>query len=51
MSADDASSIEVVDGEEISIRFDGKKCIHARFCVLQAPRVFKANTLVGQRVP
>jgi len=36
--------VEEVRGRNITIRFDGKRCIHARFCVLQAPTVFKANT-------
>ena len=38
------ASVEEVEGRDITIRFDGKRCIHARFCVLQAPTVFKANT-------
>lgn len=28
----------------ISIRFDTKRCIHSRHCVLDAPKVFRANT-------
>jgi uncharacterized Fe-S cluster protein YjdI len=28
---------------EITIHFDGKRCIHSRFCVLGQPRVFLAN--------
>lgn len=35
--------MEVVDGKTMRIRFDGKKCIHARQCVLGLPQVFKAN--------
>ena len=31
-------------GEDISISFHGKKCIHARQCVLSQPQVFKAWT-------
>jgi CDGSH-type Zn-finger protein/uncharacterized Fe-S cluster protein YjdI len=38
------ATVEEVQGRDITIRFDGKRCIHARFCVLQAPTVFKANT-------
>jgi CDGSH-type Zn-finger protein/uncharacterized Fe-S cluster protein YjdI len=38
------ASVEEVQGRDITIRFDGKRCIHARFCVLQAPTVFRANT-------
>ncbi len=31
-------------GKEITIFFDGSKCIHSRNCVLKEPKVFKANT-------
>lgn len=34
---------EVVEGETLQITFNGKLCIHARFCVTGAPRVFLAN--------
>jgi len=34
---------EVVNGEKVQITFNGKLCIHARFCVTGAPRVFLAN--------
>lgn len=37
-------SIEEAVGDAVTIHFEGKRCIHARFCVLQAPTVFKANT-------
>lgn len=36
--------VEVVEGHDITIRYEGRRCIHARFCVLGAPSVFKANT-------
>lgn len=39
-----ASKIEVVPGRQVSIIYEGKRCIHARHCVLDAPTVFKANT-------
>jgi CDGSH-type Zn-finger protein/uncharacterized Fe-S cluster protein YjdI len=39
-----ATTIEVVEGKDIAIRYEGKRCIHARFCVLGAPMVFRANT-------
>ncbi len=46
--ADDLPSggddVEVAEGRDITIRFNGKRCIHARFCVLGGPTVFKANT-------
>jgi CDGSH-type Zn-finger protein/uncharacterized Fe-S cluster protein YjdI len=38
------SLIETEEGQTVAIRFESKRCIHARFCVLQAPEVFKANT-------
>ena len=34
---------EVVDGETVQITFNGKLCIHSRFCVTGAPKVFLAN--------
>ncbi len=39
-----APAVEVVKGRDLTVRFDGKRCIHARHCVLDAPSVFKANT-------
>jgi CDGSH-type Zn-finger protein/uncharacterized Fe-S cluster protein YjdI len=38
------STIEVAKGRDITILFEGARCIHSRFCVLEAPSVFKANT-------
>jgi CDGSH-type Zn-finger protein/uncharacterized Fe-S cluster protein YjdI len=35
--------VEIVEGEALQLRFDGKRCIHARHCVLGAPEVFVAN--------
>jgi CDGSH-type Zn-finger protein/uncharacterized Fe-S cluster protein YjdI len=34
---------EVVVGREVTIRFDGSKCIHSRNCVLDHPEVFVPN--------
>ncbi len=34
---------EVVDGEIVQIIYHGKLCIHSRFCVTGAPKVFLAN--------
>lgn len=45
------SGAEVAQGCEIEVRFDAKLCIHSRFCVLQAPDVFKANTACEWIVP
>jgi CDGSH-type Zn-finger protein/uncharacterized Fe-S cluster protein YjdI len=36
--------IELVPGRQLDLVYDGKRCIHARHCVLGLPRVFKANT-------
>lgn len=35
--------MEIVEGRVARIRFDGKRCIHARQCVLGQPNVFRAN--------
>jgi CDGSH-type Zn-finger protein/uncharacterized Fe-S cluster protein YjdI len=35
--------IERVDGKKLSILYETKRCIHARFCVTGAPTVFLAN--------
>jgi len=32
-----------IEGKEVTIIFDGKKCIHSRNCVLGQPNVFKAG--------
>jgi CDGSH-type Zn-finger protein/uncharacterized Fe-S cluster protein YjdI len=34
-------------GRALSVIYDGKRCIHARFCVTGAPKVFKANVSEG----
>jgi CDGSH-type Zn-finger protein/uncharacterized Fe-S cluster protein YjdI len=35
--------VEVVEGKNLTLDFEAKRCIHARFCVTGAPRVFLAN--------
>ena len=35
--------MDVVEGKDVTIIFDGKRCIHARRCVMGAPSVFVAN--------
>jgi CDGSH-type Zn-finger protein/uncharacterized Fe-S cluster protein YjdI len=35
--------IERVSGQKIDIEFNGRRCIHSRFCVTWAPNVFLAN--------
>ncbi len=42
-SATKATEIEVAEGKDLTIAFNTKRCIHARFCVLGEPDVFKAN--------
>jgi CDGSH-type Zn-finger protein/uncharacterized Fe-S cluster protein YjdI len=32
-----------IEGEKLTLLYEGKKCIHARFCVTGAPKVFLAN--------
>ncbi len=34
----------VAHTKDITVRFDTKRCIHSRHCVLEAPKVFRANT-------
>jgi CDGSH-type Zn-finger protein/uncharacterized Fe-S cluster protein YjdI len=34
---------EVADSPGVTITFEGKRCIHSRFCVLWQPQVYKAN--------
>ena len=38
-----ALGVEQVEGKKLTLLFDSKKCIHARFCVTGAPKVFLAN--------
>jgi CDGSH-type Zn-finger protein/uncharacterized Fe-S cluster protein YjdI len=38
-----AAGEEVVAGRDIEIRFRAARCIHSRFCVTGAPKVFLAN--------
>ena len=38
-----SSKTQEYRGKEITIRFDGSKCIHSRNCVLGLPNVFRAN--------
>ncbi len=35
--------VERVDGKHLTLMFETKRCIHARFCVTGAPKVFLAN--------
>lgn len=38
-----ADGVETVEGQALTLSFEAKRCIHARFCVTGAPRVFLAN--------
>ena len=38
-----APSVEEARGDKLLLRFEGKRCIHSRQCVLGAPSVFLAN--------
>ena len=35
--------METVEGKDVTISFDSKRCIHARRCVMGEPAVFRAN--------
>jgi CDGSH-type Zn-finger protein/uncharacterized Fe-S cluster protein YjdI len=36
-------AVDYVDGKHLTLVYEGKRCIHARFCVTGAPKVFIAN--------
>jgi CDGSH-type Zn-finger protein/uncharacterized Fe-S cluster protein YjdI len=38
-----ADKTEVSRGRRVTVRFDGRKCVHSRNCVLGDPRVFAPN--------
>ena len=35
--------VEYIEGKDLTLLYEGKKCIHSRFCVTGAPKVFLAN--------
>ena len=37
------AGVEAIEGKDMTLLFDAKKCIHSRFCVTWAPKVFLAN--------
>jgi CDGSH-type Zn-finger protein/uncharacterized Fe-S cluster protein YjdI len=37
------AGVEEIEGKDLTLLFDSKKCIHSRFCVTWAPNVFLAN--------
>ena len=36
--------VQEIRGKSLSILYEGKRCIHSRYCVLEAPKSFLANT-------
>lgn len=42
-SAAPPTPVEVVRGQNIEIQYEGRRCIHSRFCVTWTPSVFLAN--------
>jgi CDGSH-type Zn-finger protein/uncharacterized Fe-S cluster protein YjdI len=40
----DGATLDVARTRDITLHFDGSRCIHSRHCVLEAPTVFLANT-------
>jgi CDGSH-type Zn-finger protein/uncharacterized Fe-S cluster protein YjdI len=36
-------SLDVATADDITVSFDGRRCIHARFCVTRAPTVFLSD--------
>jgi CDGSH-type Zn-finger protein/uncharacterized Fe-S cluster protein YjdI len=37
------AGVEEIEGKDLTLLFDARKCIHSRFCVTWAPKVFLAN--------
>ncbi|MGH8201805.1 MAG: ferritin-like domain-containing protein [Steroidobacteraceae bacterium] len=37
------AGVEELEGHDLTLLFDARKCIHSRFCVTWAPKVFLAN--------
>jgi CDGSH-type Zn-finger protein/uncharacterized Fe-S cluster protein YjdI len=37
------AGVDEIEGKDMTLLYDGKKCIHSRFCVTWAPKVFLAN--------
>jgi CDGSH-type Zn-finger protein/uncharacterized Fe-S cluster protein YjdI len=43
-AASSGARLDVAEAPGIVLRFEGRRCIHSRHCVLEAPEVFRANT-------
>ncbi|HVK56713.1 MAG TPA: ferritin-like domain-containing protein, partial [Burkholderiales bacterium] len=41
--ASNQAGTDAIEGKNLTLLYEGKKCIHARFCVTGAPKVFLAN--------
>jgi CDGSH-type Zn-finger protein/uncharacterized Fe-S cluster protein YjdI len=37
--------VDEIEGKDLTLIYEGRRCIHARFCVTGAPRVFIANVV------
>ena len=37
------AGVDAIEGKDLTLLYDSKKCIHSRFCVTWAPQVFLAN--------
>lgn len=37
--------VDYIEGQDMTLIYEGKKCIHSRFCVTGAPQVFMANVV------
>jgi CDGSH-type Zn-finger protein/uncharacterized Fe-S cluster protein YjdI len=37
------NGVDFIEGKDLTLIYEGKKCIHSRFCVTGAPAVFLAN--------
>jgi CDGSH-type Zn-finger protein/uncharacterized Fe-S cluster protein YjdI len=37
------AGVDYIDSQRLTLVYEGKRCIHARFCVTGAPKVFLAN--------
>lgn len=37
--------VDFIEGKDMTLVYEGKKCIHSRFCVTGAPQVFLANVV------
>lgn len=43
VASDDGSGVDIVRGKDVTVRFEARRCVHSRHCVLGEPEVFVAN--------